>query len=151
MGNDFLKTNTPEVWTREQARTELFTMLETQLMKYEATDDYLGILKMARMILRLQMETMEEKTKGDDGKIITVQGKDTIMFQKQKQKINELEKSFRIVNRQYSDPAAKTNARAEMNTIIEQIKEAVDDLFHNNTVLGLNYRKKHDPMKAAFS
>ena len=150
MSKDFLKTNTPEVWTREQARTELFTMLETQLFKYEAEDNYTGCLKMARMILRLQMEVMEEKQETPEGKQ-TVYGKETKTFQTQKDKLNRLERIYQQTNVNVVDPASKANLQRQRHAIIEEIRNLLDDIFHNNTILGLNYRKKNDPMKAAYS
>jgi hypothetical protein len=150
MNRDFLKTDTPEIWTKEQYRNEQFMKIEFAMFDSERVNDYQQLIKLARMYLRLQMEVMEEKHQDEKGKKYTLMGKDTHMFQTIKAKIDELELQIQVLTKHYSDPAMQRNATESKREVIIEINELLDQLFHNNTVLGLNYKKKNDPMKAAY-
>lgn len=163
MSNDFLKTNTPEVWTKEVYRNELFMKLEQGMFTAEIEGNYTGVLKLSKIYLRLQMEVMEEKVllKDENGAPLldeakrqrrdTLYGMQTPTFQKLKARIMELEMKWNQSSTRKIDPQSRMNNTQERMEIITEIEELLDALFHNNTVLGLNYKKKNDPMKAAYS
>jgi hypothetical protein len=150
MNNDLLKSDTPENWTREQERNHLFTQLETEMIRQEVGQNYLQAVRAARQILRLQMELMIEKTEIDGKKYVLI-GNETNMYKEIKKKFDEIEE--KILNNQSMrtvDPLAKINNQQEYLELIREIRNLFDELFTNNTRLGLNYKKKDDPMQAYY-
>lgn len=147
MAKDFLKGDSPDIWTREDERVKLFTELEKALFQAELEENFFRVLKLTRMILRLQMEVMKEKNK--EG--IELTGINTPTFIKQKETITNLQTRLTMAARgRTADPTVRNNNRQEVAEIISEIENLLDELFNNNTVLGLNYKKKDDPMKAYY-
>lgn len=153
--NNFLKSDTPEVWTKEVYRNQQFLVLETNMFDAELIEDYGKLLRLSRIYLRLQMEVMEERvdTVNDEGEKKSVKelGMKTPLFQNMKREIDELEYKWSLMQTKKLDPVMRSNDHRERRELIKRIQNLQDGLFHNNTVLGLNYKKKMDVMKAAYS
>lgn len=162
MSTDFLKTNSPEIWTKEVYRNQQFMRIEENMIEAEVSGNYELLLKLARIYLRFQMEVMEEKveTKDKEGNPVkdeagrvkreTFYGLETPLFMSINRQITELETKWRNISSRKIDPLQRVNDNSERNETISQIENLLAVLFHNNTALGLNYKKKNDPMKAAY-
>lgn len=159
---DFLKTSTPEVWTKEVYRNEQFVRIENNMIEAEVRGDYAFLLKLARIYLRFQMEVMEEETiqKDEQGNIIKDEagrpkktktvGMNTPLFKKQNDQISELEEKWREKQIKKADPSQRRNDEQEKLDLIKKIENLLAELQNNNTVFSLNYKKKNDVMKAAY-
>lgn len=151
MNKDALKSDTPDNWTREQERNKLFTELESEMIRQEVAQNYLQAVRAAKEILRLQMELMIEKTRNAEGELVVLIGNQTTMHKTLKKKFEEIEE--KILNNKTlrsADPLAKINNHQEYLELTREIENLFDELFTNNTRLGINYRKKDDPMKAYY-
>jgi len=153
----YLKSDSPEIWTKEAKRIEQITHLEDKINFYKESGQWGYVLNAMEDYLRFQMEAIEEKTKISDPdnpeakpKTVSKLGLDSTVFKNIYEKLMELQKRWEESQRRTSDPAFRVNRGEDTRELILEIKETLNKIYHNNVVYALTYKKKDDPMKAAY-
>lgn len=149
-----LKGDSPEIWTKESLRIVQITALEDKINLYKEAGQWGLVLNSMEDYLRFQMEAMEEKLKENnaDGTPTkrTVIGMATPTWNEMSTELRELVDNWELLSINKIDPATRMNDQEERRELIRRIKDLLNRIYNNNVKFALTYKRKDDPMKAAY-